>query len=192
MAKQKGRGRVFVVSAPSGSGKTTLCDRLVKKDRSLIQSVSMTTRRPRRGERNKRDYFFVTEKKFKDTIRKNGFLEWARNFGCFYGTPRKFVIDKLKKDRDVILSIDVQGAMQVKKICLPAVFIFIAPPSFNELKKRLKKRNTEHHTSITKRLLVAKRELKYIPKYDYVVVNDSIKKALAKLKAIILKERERH
>ncbi len=189
MAKR--RGRIFVVSAPSGSGKTTLCDRLVKKDRSLVQSVSMTTRRPRRGERNKRDYFFVTEKKFKDTIRKNGFLEWAGNFGHLYGTPRKFVAGKLKKGKDVILSIDVQGAMQVKKTCPNAAFIFIAPPSLGELKKRLKKRNTEHHTSIAKRLSVAKRELKYIPKYDYVVVNDSIKKALAKLKAVILKEREK-
>jgi len=187
MAKKQ--GKIFVVSAPSGSGKTTLCARLIKSDRKLVQSISTTTRVPRKGERNRRDYFFINKKEFKKNIAKKKFLEWAINFGNFYGTPRKFVEDSVKNGKDAILSIDVQGAMQVKKTCPKAVFIFIAPPSFAELYKRLRRRNTECKTTIKARLKVAKKELAYISKYEYVVVNDSLEKALGKLRAIITAER---
>ena len=182
-------GRIFVISAPSGSGKTTLCERLVKDDRNLVQSISMTTRSPRKGEKMGRDYHFVTKEKFKRCIAQKRFLEWAKNFGNFYGTPSQFVEDSIKRARDVVLSIDVQGAMQVKKKCPQAIFIFIAPPSFSELRNRLRKRNTEHKATISTRLIVAKKELTYISRYDYVVANDSIDKALAKLKAVIIAER---
>ena len=185
----KRKGKIFVISAPSGSGKTTLAKKLVKKDRNLVQSVSMTTRRPRNGEKQDKDYRFVSDKKFKGLIKEKKFLEWAINFGNFYGTPRRFVEQAARKGKDTILSIDVQGAMQVKKTCPGAVFIFIAPPSIKELRKRLRKRNTEGVSTINERLKVAKKELTYKHRYDYVVVNDSITKALRKLKTIIAKER---
>jgi len=187
--KNKKIGRIFVISAPSGSGKTTLCDKLLKEVKGISRSISMTTRKPRKGERSGKDYYFVTEKQFKDLIRKKNFLEWARNFGHFYGTPRAIVEKTINKSKDIILSIDVQGAMQIKKTTPGAVFIFISPPSFEELKKRLRKRNTDHKHSISKRLRTAKKELNYISKYDYIVINDSINKAIGKLKAIIMAER---
>jgi len=185
------KGRFFVISAPSGSGKTTLANKLIKADRRLVQSVSMTTRPPRKGEKEGRDYCFIEAKKFKQLIKQKNFLEWAKNFGNFYGTPRRFVERAVRGGKDVILSIDVQGAMQVKKTCPTAVFIFIVPPSFDELKKRLHKRNTEHVTTINERLKVAKKELAYVKKYDYVVINDSIGKALRRLKTIITAERHK-
>ena len=151
-------GRIFVISAPSGSGKTTLAKKLVKKDRRLVQSISVTTRSPRKGERRGRDYYFVTRKKFKDMVAGRKFLEWAENFGHLYGTPRKFAEEAARKGKDVILSIDVQGAMQIKRRRARAVFIFIMPPSREELKKRLSKRNTEHKASIKMRLKVAEKE----------------------------------
>ena len=187
MARKK--GKIFVVSAPSGSGKTTLCTALAGRSRKITQSVSMTTRPPRRGEKNGRDYYFVTEREFRKDIEKGRFLEWDRNFGNFYGTPRRHVEDSLKKGKDVILSIDVKGAMQVKKSCPEAVFIFIKPPTFSELKKRLKKRNTEREASISERLEVAKKEMAYASKYNYVIVNDSLSKATKRLKYILESER---
>ena len=182
-------GRIFVISAPSGSGKTTLTNALIKRGRCLVRSVSMTTRSRRKGERNKKDYYFVTEKEFKKHISRGGFLEWAKNFRNFYGTPRRFVEDSIKKGKDVILAIDVKGAMQIRKAVPAAVLIFVVPPSRRELRRRLRKRNTEHKTSISTRLKVAGKEMTYIPKYDYVVVNDSIEKAVGKLRTIIAAER---
>lgn len=184
-------GGIFVISAPSGSGKTTLTRRLLKNDRKLVQSVSVTTRSPRKGERKGRDYYFVTKKQFKSMIAGKKFLEWAENFGNFYGTPRKFVEGAAKKGKDMILSIDVQGALQVKKRKPGAVFIFIVPPSREELKKRLRKRNTERKSSIKMRLKVADREMALIPEYDYVVINDSVERALRELRSIIRAERRK-
>ena len=137
------RGRLFVISASSGTGKTTLAHELLSKDKNLVQSISCTTRKPRPTERQGRDYFFVTKKDFKRIQKKNGFLEWANVFGKFYGTPKKEVEAQLKKKRDVLLLIDVQGAKKVKKSKPDAVFIFLAPPSKEELKRRLIARGTE-------------------------------------------------
>ena len=188
----KGKGRLFVISASSGTGKTTLAKALLKKDRKLVQSVSYTTRKPRPKERQGKDYYFVTKKEFKAIKRKNGFLEWANVFGRFYGTPKKQVQEHVNRGRDVLLLIDVQGAKQVKKTKPDAVFIFLAPPSKEELKRRLISRGTESRKEIDRRYGVATRELKELNDLklcDYRIVNREIPVARDVLEAIIRAER---
>jgi guanylate kinase len=185
----KREGRLFVISAPSGSGKTTLCERLIKKVPGIIRSVSLTTRQPRKGEVNGRDYIFVTKEEFDRQKRVKGLLEWARNFGYYYGTPKAKVLKLLANGTDVVLAIDVKGAMKVKRLYSKGVFIFILPPSMAELKNRLRKRKTDDSLEISKRMRIAKRELLYLSKYTYAVVNDNLKEATEKLKAIIIAER---
>ncbi len=188
----KKRGRLFVISASSGTGKTTLAKKLMKEDRSLVQSVSVTTRPPRPKETQGKDYFFVSEKKFQAMRRNNGFLEWANVFGRFYGTPKKQVEDYLRIGRDVLLLIDVQGAKQVKKTKPDAVFIFLTPPSKEELKRRLIRRGTESPKEIDRRYRVATSELKELNELrlcDYRIVNRELSVAYQVLKAIILAER---
>jgi guanylate kinase len=189
MAKQK--GQLFIISAPSGSGKTTLCELLVKRMPRLARSVSLTTRLPRRGEKNGKDYVFVTEKKFREKIKRGSLLEWARNFGYYYGTPKDKVRKLLIGGKDVILAIDVKGAMKVKKLYPNSIFIFILPPSMEELKKRLKKRRANDGAEIRTRIETAKKEISYLPMYDYSVINDSIKHAMAELGCIIKAERRK-
>ena len=187
------RGRLFVISASSGTGKTTLAKELLKKDRQLVQSISYTTRTPRPKERQGRDYFFVTKKEFKSIKRKKGFLEWANVFGRFYGTPKKEVEMHLKRKRDVLLLIDVQGAKKVKKTKPDAVFIFLAPPSKEELKRRLIRRGTESSKEIERRYRVATKELKELNDLklcDYRIVNREIPVARQVLEAIIRSERD--
>lgn len=182
-------GELFVISAPSGSGKTTLCKKLLEDDLGLLDSVSATTRSPRPGESDGVDYHFVSRKKFQEMIEKNALLEYEENFGELYGTPREFVEENLKAGRSVLLSIDVKGAMKVKKkYPEKSVFIFILPPSMETLKKRLVGRMSEGKTSIRKRLEEAKKELSYKKKYDHCVVNDNLASAYRKLKNIILAE----
>ncbi len=134
------KGKLFIISAPSGSGKTTLCELLEKSMPRLVRSISLTTRPARKGEKSGRHYIFVTEKEFRKRLRQGRLLEWARNFGNYYGTPKESVMDFLNSGKDVILAIDVKGAMKIKKIYPRGVFIFILPPSLEELEKRLKKR----------------------------------------------------
>ena len=186
------KGRLFVISASSGTGKTTLAKELLKKDRRLVQSVSYTTRKPRSNERQGKDYFFVTKKEFKAIKKKKGFLEWANVFGRFYGTPKKEVEQHLKRKRDVLLLIDVQGAKQVKATKPDAVFIFLVPPSKEELKKRLIRRGTESRSEIEKRYRVATSELKELNDLklcDYRIVNREIPVARQVLEAIVRAER---
>lgn len=188
------RGRLFVISASSGTGKTTLAKELLKKDRRLVQSVSYTTRKPRHNERQGRDYFFVTKKEFKAIKKRKGFLEWANVFGRFYGTPKKEVQQHTKRGRDVLLLIDVQGAKQVKATKPDAVFIFLAPPSKEELKRRLIRRGTESRAEIERRYRVATRELKELNELklcDYRIVNREIPVARQVLEAIIRAERKK-
>ena len=182
------KGRIFVVSAPSGCGKTTVCKRVLRRVKKLTSSVSMTTRKRRRGEKNKKDYYYVSHEAFRKEIKKRNFLEWKKNFKNFYGTPKHFVLNNIKKGKSVLLSIDVKGAMQVKKKLPQSVFIFLKPPSMKELSRRLRLRNTDGHTEITNRLKIAKKEMKYIPKYNYVVVNKNLKEAVNKIVSIIKKE----
>ena len=186
------RGRLFVISASSGTGKTTLAKELLKEDKNLVQSVSYTTRQPRPKEIQGKDYFFVTREEFLQKKKKNGFLEWANVFGKFYGTPKKEVDEHLKRGRDVLLLIDVQGAKKVKKTRPNAVFIFLTPPSREELKRRLKKRGTESPQEINHRYKVATTELKELNDMtlcDYRIVNREIPVAGEVLKGIIRAER---
>ncbi|MFH1046451.1 MAG: guanylate kinase [Candidatus Omnitrophota bacterium] len=188
-------GKLFVISAPSGSGKTTLCAKLLKSflgKRKLVRSVSATTRAARPGERQDEDYFFLTKGEFLKKKAARQFLEWAKVLGNYYGTPGDFVRRHLRRGNDVLLAIDVQGALKVKRCHdLAAVFIFILPPSLAELSRRLKHRSTETGKEITRRLALAKREIspRNIQQYDYVVVNDTIAESLRKLKRIIVHER---
>jgi guanylate kinase len=164
----------------------------LKEDKNLVQSVSYTTRPPRPNEVQGKDYFFVANNEFQAIRRRNGFLEWANVFGRFYGTPKKQVQEHVKRGRDVLLLIDVQGAKQVKKTKPDAVFIFLAPPSKEELKRRLIRRGTETRQEIERRYRVATRELKELNALklcDYRIVNREIPVAHQVLKAIILAER---
>lgn len=185
----KKQGKLFIISAPSGCGKTTLCKRFVGRVPRIVRSVSLTTRPPRKGERDGRDYIFVTKKEFERQKKGKNLLEWAINFGYYYGTPKDRVLGLLGRGADVILAIDVKGAMKVKKLYPKGVFIFISPPSMSELRKRLRKRKTDGRPEISRRMKVAKRELLYLPRYTYSVVNDNLKKAVDKLEAIVLAER---
>lgn len=185
------KGLIIVISAPSGSGKTTLCKRLVAKVPNLRRSISVTTRNPRRDEINGRDYFFITQEDFVARKRNNEFIEWATVFDEYYGTPRSFVEEVIRSGEDVLLSIDVQGAMQVKESYPDAVFIFILPPSISALDERLRKRKTDDSDEILKRLQLAREEMKRIENYDYVIVNRSLKASLRELLSIITAEKRK-
>jgi len=185
----KKQGILFIISAPSGSGKTTLCARLVESIDSLYRSISMTTRPPRPGEKDGMDYIFIEKSEFIKRQKKNEFLEWAKIFGEYYGTPKKHILHMLKRGSDVLLSIDVQGAMKIKRLKLDAVYIFILPPSLEMLRERLINRSTDSKKAICERLNVAKKEMASSYKYDYVIINNRLELALDSLRAIIVAER---
>lgn len=192
LSKTQRNGKLFVISASSGTGKTTLAREILKDDKDIVQSISYTTRQPRSGEINGEDYYFVSKKEFNQIRKRKGFLEWANVFGRYYGTPKKEVEEHLERGRDVLLLIDVQGAKKVKKIKPDAVFIFLAPPSKEELKRRLHKRGTETQQEINRRYRVATQELKELNDLklcDYRIVNKFIPRALWVLKSIIHAER---
>ena len=179
------RGHLFVLSAPSGAGKTTLAQRLVRRDRRLVRSVSVTTRPPRRGERHRRDYRFVTRRQFQQYRRSGALLECAQVHGQWYGTLRAPIDRARAAGRDVLLTIDVQGAAQVKRRCPGAVLIFVRPPNFSTLRERLLRRQTDTREAIAQRLRVARRELRCAAWYDAVVVNDRLRDAVARVRAIV-------
>jgi len=179
------KGNVFVLSAPSGAGKSTLYKEIIKKAANIKYSISHTTRGKRKGEVNGRDYFFVSEDKFKELIGKKEFVEWAKVHDNYYGTSRSFIERTITRGYNVILDIDVQGALNIKKIYPGAVLVFIMAPSFKELKKRLVLRKKDSPEVIKRRLSNAKKEIAYIPKYDYLIVNDKLSKALEDLDSII-------
>ena len=185
----KKKGILFVISAPSGSGKTTLCNRLLDSIGGLSRSISMTTRSPRIGERDGMDYIFIEKKEFLKRKKKNEFLEWAKVFEEYYGTPRRYVRHLMAKGQDVLLSIDVQGAMKIKKLKMRTVYIFILPPSKAILKERLIGRSADSKKEIAKRLKIARKELSYFSKYDYVIVNNLLESALENLRSIVIAER---
>jgi guanylate kinase len=185
MIKMKTRGSLFVISGPSGCGKTTLCNCLLREDPCLIRSVSVTTRDMRKPETQGIDYIYTCEKDFKKQIAKGAFLEHARVFGKYYGTPRAFIQNAISRKHDVLLNIDVQGAAQVQKKVKNAVLIFILPPSMRELKKRLSRRSSDTREQIRMRLAVARRELQAIRQYDFYVTNDRFPSAVKTLRCII-------
>ncbi|WP_077367337.1 guanylate kinase [Anaerosalibacter sp. Marseille-P3206] len=182
-------GLLLVVSGPSGCGKGTIYKELLKRNGKINISISATTREAREGEIDGVDYFFINEEKFESMIKNNEFLEYAHVHTNYYGTPKSFVFDKIEKGNDVLLEIDVQGAMQIKEIYPKAIFIFILPPSMEELKNRIIKRGTESLENIEIRLNNANKELEYINEYDYVVVNDEVIKAVNKVESIIQAEK---
>ncbi len=180
-----------MISAPSGTGKTTLCRMLLKQMDRVVFSVSHTTRPPRPGEVDGVDYHFVTKEVFLSMIKQGAFLEWAEVHGHFYGTSKEGVLKQLAEGLDVLLDIDVQGARQVKKSFPEAIMIFILPPTFQELERRLRSRGTEDEASLKVRIGNAKKEVLAAPEYDYILINDVLEEALDNFKSIIKANRHK-
>lgn len=185
----KGRGLLIVISGPSGAGKGTICKTFLERNTEVAISVSATTRFPRSGEVDGVNYHFMSKEQFKKKIDDNDFLEYAEVYDNFYGTPKSNVEKLLESGKDVILEIDIQGALKVKENTEEGVFIFILPPSMEELKARIIKRGSETPESLMKRFKSAYKEINFISRYNYAVVNDEVEAAVEKLEAIICAEK---
>ena len=183
------RGILYIISAPSGAGKTTLCKQVVASVSGLWHSVSFTTRKPRPGEEHGREYFFIEENVFHDMVAKNEFLEYAHVYSNWYGTPRKPLMEKMEQGIDVLLEIDVQGALQIKKKFGDAVYIFILPPSMDILRARLQGRGSDSQEEIVRRLQKVKEEVWCFREYYYIVRNDDLTQSLHELQSIFVAER---
>lgn len=180
------KGKVFVVSAPSGAGKSTLCSYLRKEIPSLSYSVSYTTRGPRKGEKDGQDYFFIDREEFERRIKEDKWAEWADVHGNFYGTSKGFLKRATDKGTDILLEIDVQGAKQIKEKFPEAVLVFILPPSVEELKNRLVKRNTDSKEVIEKRMAAADHEIAQSKHFDYKIINDVFEEAADQLVNLVI------
>jgi guanylate kinase len=189
--EQRSRGLLFVVSAPSGTGKTTVVERLVQIFPDLGLSRSYTSRAMRAGEQDGLDYNFITRERFEGMIEEDAFLEWADVFGNLYGTGKVETERELAAGRDLILVIDVQGARQVRSHGANAIGIFVLPPSFEALERRLRGRSKDSEEAIRKRLATARREIRAVAEYEYVVVNDELEACVNRLRSIVLAERAR-
>lgn len=184
------KGKLFIISGPSGVGKGTLVKEILARVPNLGFSISETTRKPRSNEVDGRDYFFLKEEEFLEQVEKNHFLEWAKVYGHYYGTPQDEVQKVLDRGEDVILEIDVQGALQVLRKIPEAVSIFISPPSTEELERRLAERLTEDIEEKELRFKIARKELETASKFEYNIINDSMDEAIDDLAEIFLKNRE--
>lgn len=182
------KGKTFIISGPSGVGKSTVLHALFEGRNDLYFSVSATTRAPREGERDGVDYHFIHADRFRSMIEEDAFLEYAEYVGNFYGTPKKYVDEAMEQGKDVILDIEVQGATQVCAKRPETVRIFIAPPSWEELERRLTARGTDTPEKVQKRLLRAQVELQNASDYDYFVINDTVEQAVEELRAILCAE----
>lgn len=179
-------GKLFAVSAPSGTGKTSLVNELTKRIPFLVESVSYTTRPPRKNEIEGKDYYFVSRTIFKEKIEKNYFVEWAEVFGNFYGTSKNIIEKELDSGNFIICDIDIQGALNLqKKFPLETVLIFILPPSFEELEKRLTSRDTDDNETIKKRLEEARHEMRYFKNYNHLIINDNFEDAVKSLERTV-------
>lgn len=168
------KGRVIVISAPSGTGKTTICKKLLKLRPDLVFSVSYTTREKRKTEVDGKDYHFISVKKFMQMVKQGKFIEWAYVHNNYYATPKQPLIKAINSGKDILLDIDVQGGKNVKKLFPDGIFIFLLPPSWKDLKKRIINRGLDSQREIETRLKNVNKELKYIKYYDYIVVNDDL------------------
>ena len=183
------KGIPIVISAPSGCGKDTILEQLFKINDNLVYSVSATTRAPREGEKDGESYYFHTRESFEKMIENREVLEYTEYCGNYYGTPKKSVEDMLAAGKDVILKIEVEGAMNIKKIFDDCVLIFVLPPSISELERRLRKRGSESEETIAARIKQARTELEYADKFDYLVVNGELEKAVQDVNAVISAEK---
>lgn len=190
MDRSEHKGKLFIISGPSGAGKGTICKRLIDETQVEI-SVSMTTRQPRAGEVDGKSYYFTTKEDFLKEVEADGFLEWAEVYGNYYGTPKAKVDEKLAAGIDVVLEIDIQGALNVKEAYPEGIFIFILPPSMAELRKRITGRGSETEESLKLRLSQTLKEVSYIDKYDYCVVNGELEEAVTRVKSIVIAEHSR-
>ena len=186
---KKNKAKLIIFTGPSGVGKgTILADFFKKVDNKIVYSISNTTRNPRDGEINGMHYFFISKEEFENLIKEDSFLEYANYSGNYYGTNKKFVNEKLKEGKSVLLEIELQGALQVMEKCPEAVTIFIKPPTFEELEKRLRGRHSEDEATILKRLEASKEELKNADKFHYVIENKIVEEAVDELIEIYNKE----
>lgn len=185
------KGFLMVLSGPSGSGKGTVSAALMKKNKEIVFSTSVTTRTPRPGEVNGENYFFVSVDEFENMVQNDGLLEYAFVHTNYYGTPKEFVFNEIDKGEIVLLEIDVQGALQIKKRYKEAVFIFLLPPSMSELKQRLINRDTETEEEINTRFSNAYKELDFVGEYDFFVVNNTVDQAVQDIEHIIAAEKLR-
>lgn len=185
-------GLLVVISAPSGTGKGTLLKLLEKVNPNIRFSTSATTRQPREKEVNGHHYFFVDKERFKKMIDEGGLVEWVEYCGNYYGTPKKYIENNLQSGYDVVLEIEVEGAARIKGKYPGSVSIFVLPPSFDELRSRITQRGTENPEVIDKRIRQAKEEIKYIDRYDYLVVNDTVEKAASSINSILAAEKLRY
>jgi len=183
------KGLLIIVSGPSGAGKGTICKELITRDDSIVVSVSATTRKARSGEVDGSSYHFINRERFESLINDDGFLEHASVYDHYYGTPKNFVIEQITKGKNVLLEIDIQGALQVKKKYPEGIFIFVLPPSMQTLKERIVGRGSETPESLEKRLSSAYSEIELIKNYDYFIVNDTVSHATDILQAIITAEK---
>lgn len=187
--KTSGRGNLIVISGPSGAGKDTIVEGLLKTNDKVWLSVSATTREKRGNEKDGVEYYFLTKEEFEEKINKNEFLEYAIYNNNYYGTPKEKILEKLDEGYDVILVIEIQGALKIKDLVKGAIFIFILPPSMEELKRRLINRNTEDKEKILKRFKIAYNEINEVTKYNYVVINDKLDESIEKVRAILISEK---
>ncbi|WP_296645219.1 guanylate kinase [Romboutsia sp. 13368] len=185
------KGLLLVVSGPSGAGKGTICKALLNKNDEIKLSVSATTRKPRNGEVHGVNYFFIEKEEFTKMIENGEFLEYAQIYDNFYGTPKSAIIECLEKGQDVILEIEMQGARQIKEVYPEGVFIFVLPPSLEELKSRIVGRGTETQEEIEKRFSCAFEEINQIVNYDYFIINEEIEKSVNDVEAIISAEKNK-
>lgn len=183
------RGILFILSGPSGVGKDTVLRHALPRLGNIRTSISMTTRAPRPDEKDGVDYFFISTDEFVRMLEREDLLEHAAVHGHLYGTPRSWVLDQLRAGTDVVLEIDVQGAIQVKKSFPQAILIFLAPPSWSELARRLRGRNTEDEAAIRRRLDNARQELARVDQYEYLIINDRVPDASKRFQSIVLAER---
>jgi guanylate kinase len=178
-------GNLFIVTAPSGAGKTTLVRLLLENDRRIGVSVSHTTRSPRPGEEDGREYHFIDVAAFQEKIRLDDFLEWAVVHGNYYGTSKRWIEAETASDRDVVLEIDWQGARQVRRVFPQATGVFILPPSMAALESRLCGRGTDPEDTVKRRIAAARDEMRHVDEFDYVIINDSLQQAAGDLRAIV-------